>query len=306
MKPKPLPNRNHNQFPLAALSLAALAVLSACSLTGRSEAWQPMHQDTEALAGTQPPPASGQTAMRPEGTTGTPEPIAYYEQPASAATKRSTPSASASAPAPAGEVFVMNTRTHQGTFRVEPNRDDPAAARIVPASGTASAPPVPPVPPVPANSPDNSASAGHTEEPPTAEATGESKDAVGAAPEPSSGEGALAAAGAPASGDVASLTNDPVEEPVVDAGTAKEDTGDEVKPEPANESPGEGAADEASPPAPPEAMKPPLAVPVQGKPGLVTSPHLDEGGELRYVDVSGIPPGTLVKCPYSGKHFRVP
>jgi len=47
----------------------------------------------------------------------------------------------------------------------------------------------------------------------------------------------------------------------------------------------------------------PYGTPVPGKPGFVISPHALQSG---YVDVRGFPPGTQVKCPYTGKIFLVP
>ncbi|MBL9117619.1 MAG: hypothetical protein JNJ83_21615 [Verrucomicrobiaceae bacterium] len=47
----------------------------------------------------------------------------------------------------------------------------------------------------------------------------------------------------------------------------------------------------------------PEGTPLPGRPGLVNSPF---AGKHQIVDVSGLKPGQEVKCPYSGKLFRVP
>jgi hypothetical protein len=57
------------------------------------------------------------------------------------------------------------------------------------------------------------------------------------------------------------------------------------------------------PPAPTTGREIAYGTPVPGKAGFVTSPHSPYAG---YVDVRGFPPGTEVKCPYSGKIFLVP
>jgi hypothetical protein len=54
------------------------------------------------------------------------------------------------------------------------------------------------------------------------------------------------------------------------------------------------------PPAPQDF---PYGIPVTGTPGMVFSPYAEDKGQ---VDVSGIKRGTKIKCPYTGKIFRVP
>ena len=46
-----------------------------------------------------------------------------------------------------------------------------------------------------------------------------------------------------------------------------------------------------------------LGKPIEGKPGFISSPWAPDKGP---VDVSGIPSGANVKCPYTGKTFQVP
>lgn len=81
--------------------------------------------------------------------------------------------------------------------------------------------------------------------------------------------------------------------------------------EDATETPPETAPDAApsdTPPAPPVAAPIPLAqlpfgIPVMGRKGYVRSPYAEDQG---MVDVNDIPAGAKVKCPFTGKIFRVP
>lgn len=72
-----------------------------------------------------------------------------------------------------------------------------------------------------------------------------------------------------------------------------------VSPGPSTPPAGTGAA--ANPP--PAAAELPYGVPVPGKKGFVYSPYDKSAG---FVDVRDIGPGTKVRCPYTGKIFRVP
>lgn len=70
----------------------------------------------------------------------------------------------------------------------------------------------------------------------------------------------------------------------------------------------ENLAEEDAPVLPePKLVKPPanypFATPVMGRKGHVRSPFAEDQG---MVDVSDIPAGTKVRCPYTGKVFRVP
>jgi len=73
-------------------------------------------------------------------------------------------------------------------------------------------------------------------------------------------------------------------------------------PEPTGSAPPDPAATETSP-ADGVKKELPFATPVMGQKGYVHSPYAKDEG---MVDVSGIPAGTKVKCPFSGKIFRVP
>jgi hypothetical protein len=47
----------------------------------------------------------------------------------------------------------------------------------------------------------------------------------------------------------------------------------------------------------------PYGSPISGRPGFVNSPY---AAKHQLVDVTGLPVGMEVKCPYTGKLFRVP
>ncbi|MHA3772514.1 M56 family metallopeptidase [Verrucomicrobiota bacterium sgz303538] len=75
-----------------------------------------------------------------------------------------------------------------------------------------------------------------------------------------------------------------------------------AKQEPATSSPEPGnVAPVAAPESEPKVL--PEAIPVPEKPGFYRSPFSPDAG---FVDLRGFPPGTEVKCPYSGKNFVVP
>ncbi len=83
-----------------------------------------------------------------------------------------------------------------------------------------------------------------------------------------------------------------------------------AKPSPESKPP--STASTAQTPAPTPAPTPakanspaglPFASTVPGRPGLVNSPY---AGKYQLVDVTGLAPGQEVKCPYSGKLFKVP
>lgn len=59
----------------------------------------------------------------------------------------------------------------------------------------------------------------------------------------------------------------------------------------------------ASTPPPSTASELPYGSPISGRPGFVNSPF---AAKHQLVDVTGLPVGMEVKCPYTGKLFRVP
>ena len=67
--------------------------------------------------------------------------------------------------------------------------------------------------------------------------------------------------------------------------------------------------DPPEPPEPPKDPEPPVVeeapfgIPVPGQKGMIKSPHAPTSG---LIDVSGMKPGTKIRCPYSGNVIRVP
>lgn len=56
-------------------------------------------------------------------------------------------------------------------------------------------------------------------------------------------------------------------------------------------------------PTPDTTVELPYGSPISGRPGFVNSPY---AAKHQLVDVTGLPVGMEVKCPYTGKLFRVP
>lgn len=119
-----------------------------------------------------------------------------------------------------------------------------------------------------------------------------------------------APAGQPAPSGTAADPNAPA--PSADPSAVQTPSGTTPPPAPtATEPPKEAATPPApsgsatpSAPAPaPAATELPYGVPVPGKKGFVYSPYDKSAG---FVDVRDIGPGTKVRCPYTGKIFRVP
>ncbi len=63
------------------------------------------------------------------------------------------------------------------------------------------------------------------------------------------------------------------------------------------------SAPSTSTPSPSPAVELPYGTPIAGRPGFVNSPY---AAKHQLVDVTGLPVGMEVKCPYTGKLFRVP
>lgn len=81
----------------------------------------------------------------------------------------------------------------------------------------------------------------------------------------------------------------------------------QTKPMPAPTKPGNAAAGSTPEPvktaAAPAANEIPFGTAIAGRPGFVNSPF---AAKHQLVDVTGLPTGMEVKCPYTGKLFRVP
>jgi len=74
-------------------------------------------------------------------------------------------------------------------------------------------------------------------------------------------------------------------------------------PEAVSDAPPTGAEVDATTGAPPKSKEIPFGTPVMGRKGFVHSPWAKD---QVMVDVTGIAAGAKVKCPFSGKVFRVP
>ena len=94
----------------------------------------------------------------------------------------------------------------------------------------------------------------------------------------------------------------------VAANTARSTPAPVTKPNPAPEAatkpaPTPPTQPAPAPSAPPAANEIPFGTAVAGRPGFVNSPF---AAKHQLVDVTGLPTGMEVKCPYTGKLFRVP
>ena len=75
------------------------------------------------------------------------------------------------------------------------------------------------------------------------------------------------------------------------------------QPSPPPSAPTKPAPIATTPPAKAETQEIPFGSPIAGRPGFVNSPY---AAKHQLVDVTGLPVGMEVKCPYTGKLFRVP
>lgn len=103
----------------------------------------------------------------------------------------------------------------------------------------------------------------------------------------------------------ASVFNTPADKPAPTTAANGKPSGNNVaannnKPSNTN---GNKPANNATAAAKPAAADVPFGVPIPGRPGFVNSPF---ALKHQLVDVTGLPPGMEVKCPYTGKLFRVP